>query len=52
MVHDSKYGSVTLHAHCHLRVFIYLVLHERAYSAGSTLHLMDGQPALMHPHPY
>jgi hypothetical protein len=32
MVHRSKCGSVTLLAYCHLRIFIYLVLPERAYN--------------------
>jgi hypothetical protein len=49
VVHDSKYGSVTLRADRHLHLFIYLVLRDRAYSAGSTLNSSRGQPALMDP---
>lgn len=48
MVPSSKSGSVTLRADCHLRVFIYLVLPERAYGVNSS----GGQPALMYPLPY
>jgi hypothetical protein len=50
---QSKCGSVTLLAYCHLRIFNYLVLPERAYNVGAVYSSlpMGGQRELMYPVP-